>query len=76
MQNVRENETGSRVIIDLRNNPGGSLDAVERMLSDFVVPAGEPTVLVRSREDEEIAVSSGENRPLLYDREVVILINE
>ncbi|HRI36658.1 MAG TPA: S41 family peptidase [bacterium] len=67
-------DTSSRIIFDLRNNPGGSLEEVQAMLNTFV-PAGEPMTEVRSRYGIQRSISDGTGYNRFKDRDVVILIN-
>lgn len=65
-----------KVIIDLRYNPGGSLDDVAHML-DYVVPKGEATVIIRSRDGKEVYRSNGTDpRTSLSNKKVIVLINK
>ena len=65
-----------RIVIDLRYNPGGSLDDVTHML-DSVVPKGEPTVIIRSRDSKEVYTSNGvEPSKSLATKKVIVLINK
>lgn len=64
------------IIIDLRYNPGGSLEDVAHML-DYIVPEGEPTVIIRSRDDKEVYTSQGvDTTQSLYNKKVIVLINK
>jgi len=62
------------VVIDLRNNPGGFLDAAIKIASEWL-PDGEIVLVEKGRENQEkIYRSSGEHR--LLDVPTVILVNE
>ena len=63
-----------RVVIDLRNDPGGSLEEVADMLSQFV-PKGEPTVVVKYRAEDEPIASDGPDKDWFAGRTVTVLIN-
>ena len=63
-----------KIIIDLRNNPGGSLQEVAEMLSDFV-PAGEPVVVTRSRYEEQNIVSAGRKTINFSQKKIIILVD-
>lgn len=54
----------SKYIFDLRNNPGGSLNEVVDML-DYFVPTGSPTVVVKTRINEQIMFSQNTKYPKL-----------
>ena len=64
----------NKLIIDLRNNPGGSLQEVAEMLNDFV-PKGEPVVVTRSRYEEENIVSAGRKLINFSQKKIVILVD-
>lgn len=64
----------NKLIIDLRNNPGGSLQEVAEMLNDFV-PAGQPVVVTRSRYEEENIVSEGRSLVNFSQKKIVILVD-
>ena len=55
-KNASAIKNSGKLIIDLRNNPGGSLQDVANMLSDFV-PKDQPVVITQSRYQEEQIVS-------------------
>jgi carboxyl-terminal processing protease len=61
------------LIIDLRENPGGLLDAAVDM-SDMFLPAGETIVTIQSRFSEETHTSTSEE--VLSGVPMVILVNE
>ncbi|MDD3645983.1 MAG: S41 family peptidase [Candidatus Gracilibacteria bacterium] len=48
LEELQKNKNITKIIFDLRNNPGGYLDQVTNMLS-FFVPEGEPTAIVKYR---------------------------
>jgi len=74
MLNDFESRNCERYIFDLRDNPGGSLMEVSKML-DYIVPTGQPNVIVKSRGSTE--VMSAQNRGLkLTDKNIVVLINK
>lgn len=64
----------TRVVIDLRNNPGGSLDEVADMLSQLV-PKGEPTVVVKYRDGKSVISSRGGEKSWFGGRTVTVLTN-
>lgn len=60
------------LIIDVRNDPGGLLDVVIKMASEFV-PSGEPIVIVEDRDgNQEPTLSKGSSKSY----PVVVLINK
>lgn len=63
-----------RVIIDLRNNPGGDVAEVSDMLNYFV-PSHENKLLIKSLTGEDVYLSTGEDS-YFKDKEIVILINK
>lgn len=62
-----------KLVIDLRNDPGGSLEEVAGMLSYFV-PKGEPVVKIRYRDAKSQIVSAGA-ADSLSGRKIAILVN-
>lgn len=73
-KNASQIQNAGKLIIDLRDNPGGSLQEVAEMLSDFV-PRDQPVVVTRSRYDEEHVVSAGRKIVDFSKIHIVILIN-
>ncbi len=73
-QHTAQISNSSKIIIDLRDNPGGSLQEVADMLSDFI-PENEPVVVTRSRYDEEVVVSAGRKLIDFSHKKIVILVN-
>lgn len=67
------NDQASKLILDLRNNPGGDLGEVSSIL-DFFVPIGESKLLVRTLESSEAYLSTGKDG-FMKDKKMVILIN-
>lgn len=67
-------QSAGKLIIDLRNNPGGSLQEVADMLSDFV-DKDQPVVITTSRYSEEEIVSSGRKTIDFSKIKIIILIN-
>lgn len=65
----------STIVIDVRNNPGGSLDDVEHML-DYIVPKDKVSVIVKTKTREMHYYSDGvAPEKQLTDKNIVILIN-
>lgn len=60
------------IILDLRNNPGGSLNDVVKMAGLFIESG--PIVQVKSR-DQEPYVMNDDNKSYAYDGPLVILVN-
>lgn len=58
LQVLKDDTRVKKVIIDVRNNPGGYLNEVSDMLSYFV-PAGEATAIVSSGENDMAYRSHG-----------------
>ena len=58
-------------IFDLRNNLGGSLDAVVKIL-DYLIPKGEETVVIKNKDSEEIYYSELDPKT---SAPMVVLIN-
>lgn len=63
-----------KIIIDLRNNPGGYLDKVSDMLSNFI-EKDLPTAIVSQEGKDYPYLSEGYNTVNLDDYEVIILEN-
>jgi carboxyl-terminal processing protease len=61
------------VIVDLRDNPGGYVDAANSVISEFV-KSGTSTVLVQRGGKEEVRSVSGDGRA--YANPLVVLVNE
>lgn len=59
-------------VFDLRHNPGGSLDAVEKIL-ELLIPKGEEMVVIRYKNSEQIIYSEFDRKT---DVPMVVLINE
>lgn len=69
-----EDKNCFRYVIDLRNNPGGSLQEVVKMLHYFV-PTGNTSVVIKSKGDvEEYKARKKDFK--LTDKEIIILINK
>jgi len=61
------------VILDLRDNPGGYVDAANSVISEFV-RSGTSTVLVQRGGKEEVRTVSGDG--LAFNNPLVVLVNE
>lgn len=71
---IKKNGTDTdKLVIDLRNDPGGSLDEVAGILSYFV-PKGEAVVKIRYRDSKSQIVSAGADDSLA-GRKIAILVN-
>ena len=70
-------ETGrlQSLILDLRDNPGGLLDAAVRITQLFV-PQGSTIVSTRGRSPETERTYRSQTAPLLPDLPLVVLVNE
>lgn len=72
---ARLREAGVRgLILDLRNNPGGVLDAAVEVAEPFF-PAGELIVYTQGRTTEDREEFRSRSRRLPFDEPVVVLIN-
>ena len=60
------------IILDLRNNPGGSLEEAIQFTGLFIKDG--PVVLARNS-DGHVSVDSGSNPGVLYDGPLVVLVN-
>lgn len=69
-----EIQNASKIIIDLRDNPGGSLQEVADMLGDFIAK-DQPVVVTRSRYEEDTVVSIGRKIIDFSQKKIVILVN-
>ncbi len=65
---------GKKIIIDLRNNPGGYLEQVTEMLSLFI-PKWDKTAVIQYKDFDYNYYSLGQNVVDLNNYEVYILIN-
>lgn len=72
---LRDNLKGrvNRVVLDLRDNPGGFVDAANDVISEFI-RSGTTTILVPRNGKEEVRTVSGTGRA--FDVRLVVLINE
>lgn len=67
------NDGARGIVLDLRNNPGGLLQAAGRVISNFV-PSGSTVVQVKGRSDSSTEVTDGE--PTVADSvKVIVLVN-
>jgi len=62
------------IVLDLRNNGGGSLNDVVQMVGLFI-PEG-PVVQVRDREGKPMVLRDKDNGNVLYDGPLVVMVNE
>lgn len=72
-----EEQGVSKIIFDVRGNPGGLLTtAIE--ISNIFVPNGEPITMTQSREDDEPVVleASEEYGDYKYEGEAILLVDE
>jgi carboxyl-terminal processing protease len=74
-QALHNNLKGSvnRVLLDLRDNPGGFVDAANAVISQFV-SSGTTTILVPRNGKEEVRKVSGNGRA--FSNPLVVLLNE
>ncbi len=74
-QALKANLKGSvnMVVLDLRDNPGGYVDAANSVISEFV-SSGTTTILVQRGGSEEVRKVSGQG--LAFNNPLVVLVNE
>src|SRR5438876_2359435 len=74
-QALRANLKGSvtRIVLDLRDNPGGYVDAANDVISEFV-SSGTSTILVPRNGKDEVRSVSGTGRA--FGNPLVVLVNE
>lgn len=75
VKKMAANGTQRKVIIDLRNNPGGSLDEVTDILGLFV-PKDQSVVQIKLKNNTTDTYSLGENLFDFNNTRLIILINE
>jgi len=68
-----ENEGITSLIIDLRNNGGGLVDATLQ-IADYIVPKGEDLLVTVNKEKKEQIEKS--KKDVLIDMPIVVLVNE
>ena len=68
-----KSEKAAGIILDLRGNPGGSLEEAVKFTGLFI-KAG-PVVLARSSSDGPVTVDSDTDSSVLYDGPLVVLVN-
>lgn len=71
---ISKDPSSGKIIIDLRNNPGGSLDEVAAMLNYFV-PKGQSVVHIKYKNTVSEMQSEGQDLIDLSRRKIIILIN-
>ncbi|MDD2891659.1 MAG: S41 family peptidase [Candidatus Gracilibacteria bacterium] len=71
---ISKDQSNGKIIIDLRNNPGGSLDEVAAIL-DYFVPKGQSVVHIKYKNTISEIQSEGQNLIDFTKRKIVILIN-
>ncbi|NDK19935.1 S41 family peptidase [Candidatus Gracilibacteria bacterium] len=71
---ISKDINNGKIIIDLRNNPGGSLDEVAAMLNYFV-PRGQSVVHIKYKNTVSEMQSEGQDLIDLTRRKIIILIN-
>ena len=74
IQHLQNQRTLQGLILDLRDNPGGLLDAAVGV-SELVVPKGSVIVSTRGRLDDSERVYRSDREPLLHDVPLVVLVN-
>ena len=70
VRKIRQTENVRGLVLDLRNNPGGSLNAAIQA-GNYFVPAGKPVVWLVDRKTTQSFPSTGE----LFNLPTVVLIN-
>lgn len=74
LQTIAKEAGNGKIIIDLRNNPGGSLDEVAAIL-DYFVPKDQSSVHIKYKNTVSEMLSSGLSVLDFTSRKLVILIN-
>lgn len=74
LRELRQNDIIDGVILDLRNNSGGLLDAAVEVTNIFV-PRGSLIVSTRGRTSDSVRRYQASQEPLLPDVPLVVLIN-
>jgi carboxyl-terminal processing protease len=72
---IAKDSSNGKIVIDLRNNPGGSLDEVAGILNYFV-PKGQSVVHIKYKNTVSEMQSEGQDLIDFTKRKIVILINE
>ena len=72
---IAKDPNSGKIIIDLRNNPGGSLDEVAAMLNYFV-PKGESVVHIKYKNTVSEMQSDWQDLLDMTKRKIIILLNE
>lgn len=70
---IKQLEKSKGLMIDLRDNPGGSVDEVIKVLECFI-PKGK--VLMKDRRDDEIIETVSKQTETIHSPSTVILVNE
>ena len=68
-----KSEKAAGIILDLRGNPGGSLEEAVKFTGLFIKDG--PVVLARSSSDGPVNVDSDTDSSVLYDGPLVVLVN-
>jgi len=68
-----KSEKAAGIILDLRGNPGGSLEEAVKLTGLFIKDG--PVVLARSSPDGPVNVDSDTDSSVLYDGPLVVLVN-
>lgn len=72
---LKENQNVEKLILDLRNNPGGLLDESVKLCGLFV-DKGQTIVETKGKVDEFNKTYTTENKPMDKDIPVVVLVND
>jgi carboxyl-terminal processing protease len=75
MTELRSRSTFKGLILDLRDNPGGLLEAAINVVELFV-PQGSRIVSTRGRDDEDFLEYTSQNEPLDPATPLIVLIND
>ena len=75
IQDLSDERTMDGLVLDLRDNPGGLLNAAVDV-AELFVPEGEEIVSTRGRADDSDRSFTSSRSPLLSDTPLVVLVNE